>query len=715
MESFPVPPPAGPPAGGSGTLRPSVDDVLADVVRHTGASIGGVFLTEPGGEVLRLTTMCGLPPEFAAPWKRVPTTDSVPITDAIRRDGLVWIGSQEDMARAYPRAAAVLPYRFALAAVPLAGAQRCWGALLLLWPASHPREPSVRERGHIVSSGRRLGRVLDEVGGGPLPEEPRVVPLNRAEPGGSMAQGAAGDFAERLPGAAALDLEGRFTYVSVNAAALLGRPVEQLLGTRPWQSLPWLDHPVYEDHYRTAVVGREPITYGAVRPPDRPIVFRLFPDGSGISVLITPGSEQDPPAEVPRRAEGAATASTGRLYQLVHLAAALTETVGVRDVVDLVAAQVLPAFAAQGLIIYSAEAGRLAVMGSHGYPADMIERLDFLTVDTELTPAGRALSNGAPCFFRNRGELIGKYPRALTLSDKNAWAFLPLVVSRRPVGCCILSYNQPHDFSADERAVLTSLSGLLAQALDRARLFDAKQAVAQDLQRALLPRALPRLPGLEVGARYLPASHGLDVGGDFYDLIRLSDDTSAAVIGDVQGHSIAAAALMGQVRTAVHAHSAAGARPDQILARTGFIMADLEPDLLVSCLYAHLDFAHDCAVIASAGHLPPLLRRPGQSAAPVPLEPGPLLGVDSTSTYPATTIELPPGSLLALYTDGLVETPGADLDLATAALARVLTEADLNDLDHVIDALLHQGRPNGQYLDDIAVLLAHRLPGTPSP
>ncbi|MFD0070685.1 GAF domain-containing SpoIIE family protein phosphatase, partial [Streptomyces sp. NPDC127574] len=138
----------------------------------------------------------------------------------------------------------------------------------------------------------------------------------------------------------------------------------------------------------------------------------------------------------------------------------------------------------------------------------------------------------------------------------------PLIVSGRPVGCCILSYDRPHDFGADERAVLTSLAGLIAQALDRARLYDATRDLAHGLQQALLPRSLPSLPGLECAARYLPASRGMDIGGDFYDVIRIDATTAAAVIGDVQGHNVAAAALMGQVRTAIHA--AAGAPPDQV-------------------------------------------------------------------------------------------------------------------------------------------------------
>jgi hypothetical protein len=506
----------------------------------------------------------------------------------------------------------------------------------------------------------------------------------------------------RLPeGFVALDLEGRITFLTDRAASLLGSRVGRLLGTRPWQSLPWMDQALVEDHYRTAVISREPVRFTVRRPPDTWLEIDLHPDSSGITVRVKPRRSQpgDPPGTTaPTTAPGA---SVGRLYQLVHLAAALTDVIGVQDVVDLIAVQILPAFGADGMVLSAADAGRLRIMGHHGYDPETIERLDGLPVDTGLTPAGEALLRGIPLFFSDPDELARDYPAAPRISGKQAWAFLPLIVDARPVGCCILTYARPHTFTAEDRAVLTSLGGLLAQALDRARLYDAKQALAHTLQQALLPRSLPALDGLEVAARYLPAGYGMDVGGDFYDLIRLDHTTAAAVIGDVQGHNMAAAALMGQVRTAVHA--TAGARPDEVLARTNRVLADLEPDLLVSCLYAHIDLARRRMSLASAGHLPPLLHRPGQRPGVLEIDPGPLLGVGVDLPYPITTVPMPPGTTLALYTDGLVEVPGTDLDRMTTGLARLL--ADGSRPDRLVDKLIHHSWPHGLPTDDIAVLL----------
>ncbi|MFJ4465890.1 SpoIIE family protein phosphatase [Streptomyces sp. NPDC089424] len=693
-----------------------LDTAFAEAVRGTGASVGALFLLAADEQVLCLEALCGAPAEFAAPWVRVPVATPAPVSVAVREERLVWVGSQEEMSRTYPRTAMVLPYPLALVAAPVTGVRR-WGVLLLMWPATRPPYMTGRERGNIASSCLRLARLLEDAeqtgrcrAAG---DRPRVVPAGTGRRSTSPAMAAA-DFVERLPGGScALDLEGRLTYVSDGAEELLGADAGQLLGTVPWQSLRWLDDPAYEDRYRAAVLTREPVSFTACRPPGRWLDIHLYPDASGISVRIVPTGARPPPAPAPRHpARPATPARAGHLYQLTHLAAGLTEVVGVQDVIALVADQIMPAFGAQGLVLSTAEAGRLRITGYRGYSAAVVERLDGLPIDTGLTPAGSALTSGIPAFFGDPEEMRRVHPEAQPISGKQAWAFLPLIVSGRPVGICVLSYDQPHTFPAEERAVMTSLAGLIAQALDRARLYDTKHDLAHGLQQALLPRTLPAVDGLRVAARYLPATWGMDIGGDFYDLIRLGDTDAAAVIGDVQGHNVAAAALMGQVRTGVHAHATLGATPDQVLRGTNRLLTDLAPDLFTSCLYAHLDFARRRVTLASAGHPPPLRRLSGRDASPVEVPPGPLLGIDPDAEFPVTEIPFPPGLMLAFYTDGLIERPGVDLDDSIAGLTRHLAAADDRDLDVLADTLLRQCGSAAQRTDDIALLVLHdRLAG----
>ncbi|MEU1573289.1 SpoIIE family protein phosphatase [Streptomyces collinus] len=702
---------AGDPAADDGEL----DAVFAETARRTGASIGALYLLASDEQSLWLNVLCGAPAEFAAPWARVPMTAPAPVAVAVREERLVWVGSQEEMARSYPRTAVVLPYPLALAAAPVTGTRR-WGALLLMWPATRPPYMTGRERGHIMSGCRRLARLLEEAAERRRPlsggERTRVVPLAREARSGSPAMAAA-DFAERLPGGScALNLEGQVTYVSSGACDLLDCEAGRLLGTVPWQSLRWLDDPTYEDRYRAAVLSREPVSFTACRPPDHWLEFHLYPDASGISIRIVPSGAQPPPSPAPSHSTRTVTpARAGRLYQLTHLAAGLTEVVGVQDVVALVAEQIMPAFGAQGLVLSTAEAGRLRITGYRGYDPHTIERLDGLPLDTDFTPAGRALSNGIPAFFSEPEEMRRLYPEAPQVSGKQAWAFLPLIISGRPVGCCILSYDHPRAFPAEERAVMTSIAGLIAQALDRARLYDTKHDLAHGLQQAVLPRALPEIAGLRVAARYLPATRGMAIGGDFYDLIRLGDTAAAAVIGDVQGHNVAAAAVMGQVRTGIYAHATVGTPPDQILARTNRLLAELAPDLFTSCLYARLDFARRRVTLASAGHPPPLLRLADRDTRPAVVPPGPLLGIDPEAVFPLTEIPLTPGLMLAFYTDGLIEKPGIDLDDSIAGLAHHLAQADERDLDLLIDHLLRKAGTDGQRVDDIALLVLHHDAG----
>ncbi|MCQ4082313.1 SpoIIE family protein phosphatase [Streptomyces sp. RB6PN25] len=688
-----------------------LDPILLQAVRQTGASAGLVYLLPAGEEVLRLAVMTGVP-KIAAFWERVALTAPEPLAEAVRERRLVWLGSQAELARRYPRAALALPYHVTLAAAPLTAGATAWGGLVLLWPGSHPPRLSAREHHVVRTACDRMGGVLQHAaeGGHPvLPRgEPHVPTAPHARTAGPDEALASMDFVDRLPeGCCALDLEGRITFISATVADLVGGSAAELLGALLWEALPWLDEPVFEDHFRAAVISRQPISFIARRPPDRWLYFQLYPDASGISVRITPTdgtSPADRPEPGPRESVPRPTRA-GALYELMHLAARLTEAVTVRDVVELAADQIMPAFDAQGFVLSVAEGGRLRIVGSRGYRPEVLDPLDLPALRDRSAPTVHALTTGVPLFFASPREMEQFHPDIPRLTKRGSWAFLPLIVSGRPVGCWVLSFDRSRPFTPDERAVLTSLAGLIAQALDRARLYDAEHQLAHDLQTGLLPAILPTVPGLEVVARYLPAARGMDIGGDFYDLIRCDDSTAAAAIGDVQGHNVNAAALMGQVRTAVHA--TAGPPPGEVLARVNRLLTDFDPGLFTSCLYAHLDLAHHRAHLATAGHPPPLLRHPDGHTEVLDLPPGLLLGIDPAADYQTTEIPLRPGAVLALYTDGLIETPGIELDDATADLADHLARAHHQPMETLADTLIRRTPHTDPRSDDIALLLLH--------
>lgn len=697
---------------------PLLSLTLASVLEEVHAHSGAVYLLAGGEPVLEMAVTAGMPRAFAAPWERVGLNAPIPVAAAVRERRLIWVSGEEEMARRFPRIAVVLPYPFALAALPVATPQTVYGAVFVAWPGSHPPDLSDWERDHLTAACHRLALRLERAAAEHRPVHPEPDLLAQAAPGRPGPLGAldalgsaeAARMVGRLPyGLCALDLHGRISFANAATAELLDVPVSRLLGTQLWASVPWLNDPVYEDRYRAALISQHVTSFVALRPPAEWLSFRLYPSTTGLSVRISRAravarmTRTEPPRD-----------DAPRLVTISHvlsLAGALTQAAGVQDVVQLVADEIAPAVGSRALILLGSRGGRLRVLGHRGYPdTRVVDRFDGLAL-SERSPGTHALNTGLPAFFDSRRHLERLYPPRNTTPDgMGAWAYLPLIASGRPVGTCVLAYAEPHSFQTDERAVLTSLSGLVAQALERALLYDTKLQLAHGLQAALLPHSLPSLPSVEAAARYLPATQGMEIGGDFYDLVP-SHGLASAVIGDVQGHNVTAAALMGQIRTAVRAYTTVGQPPEEVMRSTNRLLIDLGTDLFASCIYLRLDPEREVAVMARAGHPPPLLRRPDGRVRVLDLAGGPLLGIDADATYQTTEVPLLPGSLLALYTDGLIESPGVDIEDALAALGKRLHEAAEQPLDDLADSLVRQsGALAQERLDDVALLLLRARP-----
>ncbi|MER8016794.1 SpoIIE family protein phosphatase [Streptomyces griseoluteus] len=692
--------------------RPPLSIALAAMMEDVGAHSGAVYLLRPDVPVLEMAVMAGLPRAFAAPWERVGVSAPVPVAQAVRQRRPVWVGGGEEMARRFPRIAVVLPYPFALAALPLATDDAVLGSVFVTWPAGHGPELTERERTLLAAGCERLTRVLARASAEHLPlgSEQDLVATPDAAVVDTLGPVEAARMVARLPyGLVSLDLHGRIGHVNAAAAELLGRPAAELLGTLPWVSVPWLNDPLYEDRYRAALISRRPASFVALRPPGHWLSFRLYPGSTGVSVRITRVRVLTERTGV---AAGARPHRLVTISRLLSLTGALTEAVAVDDLVQLVADEVAPAVGSHALMLLAAEEGRMRVLGHRGYPDERVAGwFDGMPL-SERTPGTQALSSGVPAFFESLEQLERLYPvRRESRDGFSAWAFLPLVASGRRVGTCVLAYAEPRSFPAEERAVLTSLGGLIAQALERTMLYDAKHRLAHGLQEALLPHSLSPPPGIEAAARYLPATRGMDIGGDFYDLVPTRPRASA-VIGDVQGHNVTAAALMGQIRTGVRAYSTVGQAPGEVMGSINRLLIDLGTELFASCLYLRLDPAHGRAVMARAGHPPPLLRRPDGRVRVLDLAGGPLLGIDSEAAYPTTEVPLAPGSVLALYTDGLVESPGVDIEDALTDLGALFSEAGEGPLEELADALVRHGTAGRDRVDDVAVLLLRAQDGS---
>ncbi|MDN0196429.1 SpoIIE family protein phosphatase [Streptomyces sp. S.PNR 29] len=281
-------------------------------------------------------------------------------------------------------------------------------------------------------------------------------------------------------------------------------------------------------------------------------------------------------------------------------------------------------------------------------------------------------------------------------------AVLPLPAKGRIAGVCLVGWDQPHEFAPEERSLLTATAALAGQALKRAHAHDAEQELATMLQRSLLPRRLPELPGGTAVARYLPARRGLQVGGDWYDVIALSEDRVALVIGDVQGHSAGAATIMGQMRTAVRAYAVEGHPPDVVVSHANRLLVGMETDLFATCCYVELDMEEGNTLFVRAGHLSPLLRHPDGTTEEVQVEGGLPLGISAEAEFPMTAVALTPGAVLALVTDGLVEAADLPLDEGMDRTRAALAAADPEDPGRMADELLGDGVRRE---DDVALLL----------
>ncbi|WDV56125.1 SpoIIE family protein phosphatase [Streptomyces coeruleorubidus] len=275
--------------------------------------------------------------------------------------------------------------------------------------------------------------------------------------------------------------------------------------------------------------------------------------------------------------------------------------------------------------------------------------------------------------------------------------------------------DRPEAFTADDLILAEELTAKAAVAIDNARRYSRERATALTLQRSLLPQGLPIQEAVEVASRYLPGGTGVEVGGDWFDVIPLSGARVALVVGDVVGHGLHASASMGRLRTAVRTLADVDLPPDELLTHLDDLVLHLASDLQpaghfqqtgesgATCLYTVYDPVSRRCTLASAGHPLPLIISADGTRTPVPAQPGPPLGIGGLP-FEATELELPEGSLLALYTDGLVRSRKRDDDQSIAELRRILNHSatSLEALcDTVMDAMLPERRT-----DDAALLLA---------
>ncbi|MGX1515887.1 serine phosphatase RsbU (regulator of sigma subunit) [Streptomyces collinus] len=290
---------------------------------------------------------------------------------------------------------------------------------------------------------------------------------------------------------------------------------------------------------------------------------------------------------------------------------------------------------------------------------------------------------------------------------------IPLPTRQAPLG--VVTLSPPGErWDADDAVMLIELTRRASIAIDHAQRYQHNRDIAETLQRALLTE-LPAPPGLALAARYLPATHGLNIGGDWYDAFRQPDGGVIAVVGDVTGHGLRAAVMMSQLRTALRAYAVDGGSPGQLLTRLHIFLHHLQPDLFATAVIARFHPDDPTVTWAAAGHPPPVLRTPDGRVRTLDAKPGAMLGIPLRQEISDHTVPMAPGSTLALYTDGLVERRARGIDPGIARLADALGSfgpAELDaDLEGSADAILRPMLSDSERDDDVCLLLCH-LRGT---
>ncbi|MET9651709.1 MULTISPECIES: SpoIIE family protein phosphatase [unclassified Streptomyces] len=348
--------------------------------------------------------------------------------------------------------------------------------------------------------------------------------------------------------------------------------------------------------------------------------------------------------------------------------------------------------------------------------AGVLAPLDRTLQFPAAAPYSQALARRRPYLLTHLDEKVvaaaapySDTPRKLLLLGVRSFLMVPLIAREKVLGLATFyrTGEQP-PFDGTDVELAGELAARAAVCADNARLYGREHDTAVALQRSMLPQHITPPAGIEIAHRYLAASDVNEVGGDWYDVVSLSGGKAALLIGDVMGHGTAAAAVMGRLSSTVRALARLDLEPVEVLMQLEAVLADLAEPMLATFLYAMCDPATGRCRITRAGHPPPAVVTPDGRARLLDLPAGAPLGIGGI-TFTTSDVSLPPGSLLVLYTDGLVEARGTDIDARLEELTRRLADPgpSLDDLCDVIVTRLVPGPP----ADDVALLVA-RI-GTP--
>jgi serine phosphatase RsbU (regulator of sigma subunit)/DNA-binding response OmpR family regulator len=437
---------------------------------------------------------------------------------------------------------------------------------------------------------------------------------------------------------------------------------------------------------RTALVPVLHVSATATQPTDRSEGLRRGADG----YLVEPVEREELIATVQALLRGAAAHRTAvrlaqRLRRLNDATLAVNEANSVEQLVATIAREAALLFESGATVAVVADDRAMSAYSAAGARPG-VEPCGADAVDAVLAAVGAATWVPA-------AALDG-----LVADSASGWylaAPLGGVGGQRGV----LLVDQLQSAADESEVVLTQYARAASTALKNVRTYDIERRIALALQRNLLPDAAPSIRGIDVAVRYEASAAHAEVGGDFYEIFMLGDDRVALAVGDVVGHSLEAAMIMAQLRTAIRSYLLEGHGPAATLERLNGLLCRFHPEATATACCAIYDRRSGRCELANAGHLPPLVAD-GAGVRFLPLG-GPLLGVDAPPTA-AHAFSLGSTDVLLLYTDGLVERRGEPIDVGLNRLVAAV-RAGTGDLDELCDRVLRDVGP-ASILDDIALV-----------
>jgi PAS domain S-box-containing protein len=323
--------------------------------------------------------------------------------------------------------------------------------------------------------------------------------------------------------------------------------------------------------------------------------------------------------------------------------------------------------------------------------------------------AGRVAAEREPMLVQDPPAAELPYP-ALEELEIDSLIGLPLLAEGDVTGVLVVGAAAPRHFSADDVNLLRLAADRVALAIDHARVYEREHRIAETLQRSLLPDRLPQLPGLSVAARYLPAAAEADVGGDWYDVLPTPSGGVGLVMGDVAGKGLAAASMVGRLRSALRAYALEGHPPARVVEQLNrLVWTEEDATQMATLLYVVVDPAAERIHWVNAGHPPPLLLSDGRTPEFLDAGSSVPLGVLPFPEFEEVSVLIDQGATVVLYTDGLVERPGEHIDNGMDRLAEAVRGTAANP-QQLCDLVLHDLVPEGGALDDVALLTLRTIP-----